>query len=158
MNRGYGSHAVAGGQSHVRTVAGTVGEFSGNGPAAGRVSSTPMKSLSYLGSDHTGFGWEMKVRLEIVILLPRRRHRFFLASHVPERPESGGRGRCSTACGGFFHSEQQKTCRFDRSCISWSVVYLIASKNIEVYPIFFFDWDFSTIHILHFTFVIPLFD
>ena len=72
MNRGYGSHAVAGGQSHVRTVAGTVGEFSGNGPAAGRVSSTPMKSLSYLGSDHTGFGWEVKVHLEIVILLPRR--------------------------------------------------------------------------------------
>ena len=91
-------------------------------------------------------------------LLPRRRHRFFLASHVPERPESGGRGRCSTACGGFFHSEQQKTCRFDRSCISWSVVYLIASKNIEVYPIFSFDWDFSTIHTLHFPFVIPLFD
>ena len=40
---------------------------SGNGPAAGRVSSTPMKSLSYLGSDHTGFGWEVKVLLEILI-------------------------------------------------------------------------------------------
>ena len=67
MNRGYGSHAVAGGQSHVRTVAGTVGEFSGNGPAAGRVSSTPMKGLSYLGLDHTGFGCEVKVHLEILI-------------------------------------------------------------------------------------------
>ena len=67
MNRGYGSHAVAGGQSHVRTVAGTVGEFSGNGPAAGRVSSTPDTALSYLGLDHTGFGWEVKVHLEILI-------------------------------------------------------------------------------------------
>ena len=27
VNCGYGSHKVAGGQSHVRTVAGTVGEF-----------------------------------------------------------------------------------------------------------------------------------
>ena len=26
-----------------------------------------MKSLSYLGSDHTGFGWEVKVHLEILI-------------------------------------------------------------------------------------------
>ena len=26
-----------------------------------------MKGLSYLGLDHTGFGWEVKVRLEILI-------------------------------------------------------------------------------------------
>ena len=40
------------------------------------------EGLSYLGLDHTGFGWEVKVRLEIVNLLPRRRYIFFLASHV----------------------------------------------------------------------------
>ena len=34
---------------------------------AGRLSSTPMKGLSYLCSDRTGFSWEVKVRLEILI-------------------------------------------------------------------------------------------
>ena len=57
-------------------------EFSGNGPAAGRVSSTPMKGLSYLGLDHTGFGWEVKVRLEILICYLDGDIGFFLASHV----------------------------------------------------------------------------
>ena len=92
MNRGYGSHAVAGGQSHVRTVAGTVGEFSGNGPAAGRVSSTPMKGLSYLGLDHTGFGWEVKVRLEILICYLDGDIGFFLRRMCQSDPRVEGEG------------------------------------------------------------------
>ena len=130
-----------------------------------------MRTVSFLVSssqdmDHTGVWPSVRAVRSAVRGPPTRRwYRVpallrcsFLVLPVTSDSKVKGEERCRTACGGFFHSEQQKTCRFDRSCISWSVVYLIASKNIEVYPIFSFDWDFSTIHTLHFPFVIPLFD
>ena len=63
-----------------------------------------MKGLSYLGLEQTGFGWEVKVRLEIVILLPRRRHRFFL------RRMSASFADLEKSCEFVFHNFSFFTC------------------------------------------------
>ena len=54
----------------------------------------------------------------------------FLVLPVTSDSKVKGEERCSTACGGFFHSEKQiKTRCSDRSCVSARVVYLFVSNN-----------------------------
>ena len=77
MNRSYGSHTVAGGQSHVRTVAGTVGEFFWKWSCrrSSELYSYEGSVLSRFGPHRLRLGGEGPPR--DFDLLSRRRHRFF---------------------------------------------------------------------------------
>ena len=51
-----------------------------------------MKGLSYLGLDHTGFGWEVKVHLEILICYLDGDIGFFLRRMCQSDPRVEGEG------------------------------------------------------------------